>query len=375
MSLTSNIRADGARFVELTGWLVGHETPTRDVARCAALAGELMSWARDLGAVVEMRDVPGRGPHVAARWGADHGVSTLVLMHYDTVWPVGTLADRPFQHRDGVLTGPGTLDMKGGIAVFQLAMEHVVAGQRSLAGPVTALFTSDEEDGSETSRSWIEAEARAHDRTFCLEPGADPFSLRMERKGVGRYIARFTGVASHAGNAPEQGASAVLEASRFALATAGLNDPAAGISCVVGVFSGGTVVNVVPERAELEIDVRVWTEAQAAHIDAALRSFEPRDPRVSFELVGGMNRPPLQQSGPADALFTQAVVVAAGIGRVLGRAAVGGGSDGSFAAAVGCPTLDGLGASGDGPHTIGEHVRVTDSLDKAAIVAALLTES
>ncbi len=372
MSWIANIREDDARFEELTRTLVEHESPTRDVAGCTALGEALASWARANGADVEVRPAPARAPHYAARWTGGTGPSTLVLMHYDTVWPVGTLAERPFARDGDVLTGPGTLDMKGGIAVFQLAVEHLRAAGVAFDGPVTALFTSDEEDGSATSRAWIEAEARAHDRAFCLEPGADPFRLRMERKGVGRYVARFTGIASHAGNAPEKGASAVLEASRFALATAPLNDPDSGVSCVVGVMNGGSVVNVVPAEAMAEVDVRVWTEAQAANVDATLRGFRPTDPRVAFHLEGGLNRPPLERSDANDALFAEAVAAAAAIDRELGRAAVGGGSDGSFASTVGCATLDGMGAAGDGPHTVGEHVRVRDSLDKAAILATLL---
>lgn len=372
MSATANIRADGERFVARLRTLVEHETPTRDVAGCRALADTLAAWARSAGADVEVRDAPDRGPHVSAGWSGGDGPSTLVLMHYDTVWPVGTLAERPFRVDGDVVTGPGTLDMKGGIAAFQVAIEHLREAGVPLAGPVTALFTSDEEDGSRTSRDWIEAEARRHDRTFCLEPGADPFSLRMQRKGVGRYVARFAGVASHAGNAPEKGASAVLEASRFALGTEPLNDPAAGVSCVVGVFRGGSVVNVVPAEAELELDVRVWTEAQAQALDVALRGFTPADARVSFTLEGGLNRPPLERTPANEALFAEAARAAATMGRELGWAAVGGGSDGSFASAVGAATLDGLGASGDGPHTVGEHVRLTDSLDKCALLAALL---
>lgn len=373
MTIASGIRADVDRFVAHARTLVELETPTRSVPHCTALGHELAAWAQVQGGTVEVRNNQDRGPHVAARWDGGVGPATLVLMHYDTVWPVGTLAVRPFQRDGDVLTGPGVLDMKGGIAIFQLAIEHLRATGSDFAGPVTALFTSDEEDGSATSRTWIEDEARRHDRAFCLEPGADPFRLRTERKGVGRYVASFTGVASHAGNAPELGASAVLEASRFALSTIPLNDARTGVTCVVGVMNGGSVVNVVPAHAIAEVDLRVWTTAQAAEADTVLRAFVPVDPRVGFHLEGGLTRPPLERSRANDDLFTQAAAFAVDLGRDLGRAAVGGGSDGSITSATGCATLDGMGACGDGPHTVDEYVRIGDSLDKAAILAMLLT--
>lgn len=374
MSIAIDIKRNSERYLELLRVLVEAESPTSDVSLCKALANRIVEWARGEGAEVKTVSGGHRGPHVVAKWPGI-GVRNLVIMHYDTVWPAGTIKDWPFEKDGDIVRGPGVLDMKGGVAGFMLAVERIRALGLAFNGPTTALFTSDEELGSETSRDLLITEAQRHDRCYCLEPGVDPFSLRMERKGAGGYEIRFRGIPAHAGNAPEQGASAILEMARFALATEALNDFEQGVSVNIGTIEGGSTANVIPEYAAAEIDVRVWTSEQAEEVNAALVSYQPEDSRVSYVMKPVHSRPPLVPTSGNRALFEVAQRAASEIMRDLGWAAVGGGSDGSFTSQAGCPTLDGMGACGDGLHAAHEHLRLADSVDKAALLGLLLTSN
>jgi glutamate carboxypeptidase len=367
-----HVHARRPEYLSLLEALVGTETPTGDAEGGARLLArvrhelELDGWALTVTRRERVGDV------LVARLAGGSGPSTLLLAHYDTVHPVGTLARAPWREDGDVVTGPGVLDMKAGIAAAVLATRALATLGHPLRGPVTLLLTSDEESGSHESRAAIEAEALRHDRVLVLEPSRDDGALKVARKGVGLYRLHFQGRASHAGLAPEAGASALIELAHAALYAAGLAAPDLGTTVSPTVAQAGTVTNVVAERAELAIDVRAQTIAEAERVDAALRSYAPRDARVAVRVEGGVNRPPMEATPANRALVDSAAAIASPWGWHVEAALVGGGSDGNFTSALGVPTLDGIGALGGGAHTVDEHVRVTPTLDRVALLAALL---
>jgi len=309
------------------------------------------------------------------------GGPILLLGHFDTVWPVGTLERMPLEESDGRLHGPGIFDMKSGIAVSMLAMRalHEAPGHRSSsrnAGvgipPVVMLWSSDEEIGSGTSRTLIEEEARRTTAVLVLEPSLPGGAVKTSRKGVGEFELVVYGVSAHAGLDPGKGASAIHELARQILALEALQDPVRGLTVNVGVIAGGTRPNVVADRAAARIDVRVETMADAVLLEAAIQALRPSRPAITLAIAGGIERPPLERSAGVVRLYEQARHVAADMGRDLGEGAAGGGSDGNFTAALGVPTLDGLGPQGDGAHALHEHVLIEDLCWRAAFLAALI---
>lgn len=368
------VRAHARRreFLEDLATLVAAESPTADAEACAKAASTLREALATRGARLEEPPPSGRSPHLIARIPSREGTSTLLLAHYDTVWPVGTLATRPFRVSEDLAFGPGVLDMKGGICAALSALEVLREEGLGPAGPTTILATSDEETGSSTSRALIESEAATHDRVLVLEPGAGDFDARTARKGVGRFGAHFHGVPAHAGNEPHLGASALNELARFILWAGTLADEDSGTTITVGRAGGGTAVNVVPAEAWAELDLRVWSTAESDRVSRALAEYSPVDPRVRVTVSGELNRPPLEFGPENRRLHGWARRLAALLGRSLGEQAVGGGSDGSFTSALGRPTLDGMGACGEGPHRDDEHVRIHDTLDRVALLALLL---
>jgi glutamate carboxypeptidase len=277
----------------------------------------------------------------------------------------------PIHEVGGRLHGPGVFDMKAGIALGMLAVRALQAS----GGPpvrIAMLLTTDEETGSATSRPLLEAEARRSAAVLVLEPSLPGGALKTARKGCGGYELVVRGVAAHAGIDPRAGASAVRELARQILRLEALQDLERGISLNVGVVSGGTRPNVVPDLATASIDVRVPEMADAARLDAAIRALRPELPGTRLEIRGGVERPPLERTPAVMALYEHARAVAAELGRALGEGSTGGGSDGNFTAALGVPTLDGLGAVGDGAHALHEHVVVADLPWRAALVAGLI---
>jgi glutamate carboxypeptidase len=261
--------------------------------------------------------------------------------------------------------------MKAGIAVSM-----AVLGALALERPpprVSLLLVPDEEVGTGASRALLLETARDHDRVLVLEPSLDG-AAKVARKGTGLFRIVFTGLAAHAGLEPEKGASALLEMARQALAVEGLADAALGTTVTATLARAGSVSNVVPESAELTADVRVWTEAEARRVEAAFRGLKAHDPRVSFEVRGGFDRPPLEPSPVAEALYLAARRIAGELGFDLAAARVGGASDGNLTAAAGIPTLDGLGPRGGGAHARDEHVLVSDLSRRAALLARLVAE-
>jgi glutamate carboxypeptidase len=352
--------------------LVACESPSTDrdaLERCAALlAGRLAETGAKVGRV----PAGTTADHVIGEWpGA--GPRVLLLGHFDTVWPVGQLSRMPIVTRDGRMYGPGVLDMKAGLAIGLAAVRAVTTTGGGAPHPhLTLLATSDEETGSRTSRAAIEDLARRSDAVLVLEPALAGGAVKTSRKGVGEFEIVAHGVASHAGADPGAGASAIHELARQIAAIESLNDPRSGVSVNVGVVEGGTRSNVVAEHARAVVDVRVSHASDAAQVAQALQGLTPFDARVRLEISGGITRPPMERTAGVVRLYELARAVAAADGLILGEGTTGGASDGNFTAALGVPTIDGLGAIGAGPHALEEHVVVAELARRAALVAGLI---
>jgi glutamate carboxypeptidase len=346
--------------------LVEVESPSADEAateRAARLVDDLLlahlgsrgSWLAD----------GGRG-HLL--WSGGGPVSVLLLGHVDTVWPTGTTARWPFRVQDGRATGPGVFDMKAGL----VQGIHALAGLDDLTG-VALLVTTDEEVGSPTSRALVESTARGARAALVLEPSAGG-ALKSARKGVSTYELVAHGRAAHAGLEPHKGANAGVELATQLLRVLELADPRLGTTVTPTLLSAGTTSNTVPASGRLALDVRAASTAEQDRVDRALRSLVPAVPGTRLELLGGPNRPPLDPAASAE-LVLRARRVASELGLPpLADVAVGGGSDGNLTAGVGVPTLDGLGAVGDGAHAEGEHVLVDAVPQRAALVGRLVQE-
>lgn len=353
--------------------LVECESPSSDLAAVARSADVVARvGTMRLGVPPERIVLDGR-THLRWRLGdglGGDGGRVLLLGHHDTVWPLGTLAERPFAVEDSpqgaVVRGPGCFDMLAGLAMAF----HAAAG---LSG-VTLLVTGDEELGSPSSRGLVEDEARAAVAALVLEASADGGALKTERKGVSLYDVRVGGRAAHAGLEPERGVNAAVELAHQVLALAGLGDPERGTTVTPTVTVAGTTTNTVPASGSVAVDVRVRTLAEQDRVDRAVQRLHPVLPGAQLQVLGGANRPPLEASASAD-LFARASAIAGRLGLPeLRSAAVGGASDGNFTAGVGTPTLDGLGAVGGGAHADHEHVLVDALPGRTALLRTLLEE-
>jgi glutamate carboxypeptidase len=348
-------------MVDALGALVGVESPSDDAAALRACASAVADLFAD-----RLGSRPSGGPHLV--WSGGGECRVVLIGHYDTVWPVGTLAERPFGVDGGMATGPGCFDMKAGIVqlVEALAVLDDPAG-------VTVLLTADEEIGSLTSRSLIEDTSRGATAALVLEPSVDGM-LKTARKGTGTYTLRVHGRASHAGLEPEKGANALLGLASILPAVADLGRPEVGTTVTPTVASAGTATNVVPALATVEVDVRISVPDEADRVDKEIRSLLTSVPDTTVSVEGGLNRPPMPSSASVE-LLARAQRCAARLGLApLGGASVGGGSDGNFTAAVGTPTLDGLGAVGAGAHAVDERVVVAAMPERAALLAELIEE-
>lgn len=371
-SVLSACEREQSWLFDLVRALVLRESPSDDVAALEGCASELGSRLAAAGASVSRVDGGSTAAHLVAEWPGE-GPAVLLLGHFDTVWPVGQLKRMPLVERDGKLFGPGVLDMKAGVAIGATAAKALAASVPAGRRPrVTLLVTSDEEVGSRSSRQEIERRANASAAVLVLEPALPGGAVKTARKGVGEFQVIARGVASHAGASPEAGASAVHELARQITAMEALNEPARGLSLNVGVIAGGTRSNVVAEEASALVDVRVSRMDDAARIEAALAALVPANPRVQLEVRGRVGRPPMERTAGVAKLFELARDVARDMGRDLQEGSTGGASDGNFTAALGVPTLDGLGALGEGPHALHEHVVVNELAPRAALLAGLL---
>jgi glutamate carboxypeptidase len=352
--------------------LVRLESPSHDkkaVDRCGA---ELLRQLEVCGARCTKIPTPNRGDHLRAELSGD-GPQTLILGHFDTVWEVGQLERMPIREEAGCLHGPGIFDMKAGLATTLLALRALRAVPTTASPRVVVLWTTDEEVGSGTSRRLIEEEARKSAAVLVLEPSLPGGAAKTSRKGCGEFELTVRGIPAHAGLDPGKGASAIHELARQILVLEQLQDLDHGISVNVGVVSGGSRPNVTAAEARATIDVRVPTRADAEHIGAKLRELRPQTRGTTLEVHGGVDRPPLERNDGVLRLYSMARGIAQSLGRDLLEGPAGGGSDGNFTAALGVPTLDGLGPQGDGAHALHEHIQLDDLSFRAALVAGMLS--
>ncbi len=307
-------------------------------------------------------DFPGREP----------AKPVLLLGHFDTVYPLGTLTTMPCHVSADRMHGPGVLDMKSGIALMLYAIAALQAWHGALPRPVTVFLVSDEEVGSYSSRKITEALARESAAVLVLEPAASRGAVKTARKGVGEYVLNVKGVAAHAGLDPSKGHSAILELARQITALSKLNDLQHGVTVNPGVIRGGTRTNVIAAEATVEIDVRITHAKQAAALDRKVRSLRPVDKHCKLSIEGGINRLPMERNAGVAALYKKAQAIAKQIDWKLEEAAVGGGSDGNFTAGIGIPTLDGMGGSGQGAHAIHEHIVISELPRRALLLAGMI---
>lgn len=361
-------------IIALIRELVECESPSDD-ARAVNRLVELLT-AR-MGAA-RVRTFPGGrfGKHLRAEFtleGSRKEGQILVLGHSDTVWPLGTLRSMPFRQSRGRLWGPGVFDMKGGLAFFVFAMRALFELGVPVRRRVVLQVNSDEEVGSESSRALTEEAARHSTAVLVLEPGTVlDGKLKTARKGVGDYTVTVRGRPAHAGVDFASGASAILEMGRQLERMAGFTRLDRGITVSPGVIRGGTRSNVIPAECTAEVDVRIPLAADAAYLARRFASLKPFDKRCSVEVTGGVNRPPMERSAGIQKLFARAKNLASDLGVTLEESATGGGSDGNFTAALGVPTLDGLGAVGEGAHAPNESLLINRIADRTALLAKLI---
>jgi glutamate carboxypeptidase len=364
-------QADG--IVRTLRALVEVESPSDDKAAVDAAVELTAGFAEACGGRVKLHKQSQFGDVLEVRFGTfrDGRKPVLLLGHLDTVWPLGTLKAMPWREADGRFYGPGVLDMKAGIAMALAAARAL--GEMGVNRPVALLLNPDEEVGSPVSRPITERLALASAAVLVLEP-AQGLACKTARKGVGDYHLHVTGVAAHAGVDFERGHSAILELARLLEKVAGFTDLRAGRTVNPGVISGGTRSNVIAAHAYADVDVRIAKAGDAAKVDKLFRGLRCSDPACKLEIAGGVNRPPMERKPGTVALYKQARKLAAELGFTLGEAATGGGSDGNFTAALGVPTLDGLGAVGEGAHAAHESVVVEHLVPRTALLAGLLAE-
>lgn len=355
--------------------IVEIESPSHDAERSREVADWIENAARATGLelAIERHPTEADGDHLIIRAFPGHAKPVLLLGHTDTVHPVGTKAKNPTRIEGDRLYGCGTFDMKANIVLMLEALRYFKTSGTQPSRPINILTSCDEEVGSYTGREYVEREAAEAECCLVFEPSAAG-SVKTGRKGTGMYVVRAHGVPAHAGLDPEKGASAILELSRQIERLHAMNLPEAGTTVNVCTASGGTTTNVIPEHAECTVDVRFSSMAEAERIDAAIKALTPADERVSLEITGGINRPPMERTDAVVALFEKARQTAASFGYDLGETQVGGASDGNFVGALGIPVLDGLGIAGDGAHTLHEHILVSDIAKRATLVTRLLSE-
>ena len=357
--------------------LVEAESPSHDKAAVDRVSAIVAGEASKLGAEIEILSNRETGDHVLAEFASPKGSShdeprILLLCHMDTVFPLGTLSRTPYREAGGKIFGPGTLDMKAGIVIGLAAIES--AREAGMNRPVTLLCTSDEEIGSHTSRQWIESLAQESELVLVLESALPDGSLKTWRKGVGGFRVKTRGRAAHAGGDHEMGRNAIEEMAHQVIAIQKMTDYAKRTTLNVGVIHGGTVSNVVPEEAVIEVDVRVKHPGEWERLEAAMNNLKPVLDGTSLEITGSLNRPPMPFDYLMKATFEKAKSIAARLGMDLKAGGTGGGSDANFVAPFGIPVLDGLGAVGEGHHSDREYI-IADSLqERTRLLSALLTD-
>jgi glutamate carboxypeptidase len=381
-------RSDLPNTLKLLREAVEIESPTYsqpDIGRFASFFAREFRRQRAEVSILE-NSITGAGL-VAEFWGRPHGSAPrrgkgkrdqstwqkpiLLIGHHDTVWPIGTLARMPFRIRGGRAYGPGVLDMKSGIVLGLAAIRALQTLGIDPSSPVRFFLNPEEETGSGAFRREIEREAKGARAVLVLEPAAEGGALKTARKGVGEFRLTVQGRSAHAGSNPGAGINAIAELARQVLMLEKFAEPRRGLTLNVGVIDGGTRSNVVPEIASATVDVRIPRRNDRKRIERKIHALKPVHPEARLKIEGGINRPPMERAMTA-ALFGQARALSNQLGFEIKEAATGGGSDGNFSAALGIPTLDGLGGVGDGAHALHEHVIIRELPRRAALLAALL---
>ena len=368
-------QVDGEEILDGIRRWVEIETPTYEGDAVNTLVDVVEGGMKALGASIDR--IPGRdgfGDILKTRtpWGGD-GPGILVLSHLDTVHPIGSIEGyNPWRREGDSVYGPGIYDMKAGAYLAYYAYQHLVRMGRQTPLPVTFLYIPEEEIGSPTSRGIIEAEALKNKYVLVTEPAREGGKIVTGRKGVGRFDAVTRGIAAHSGSRPEDGRSAIEEMARVILEIEAMTDFDRGVTTNVGMIQGGTGVNVVPAECRIEIDLRVPTQELADEYCARILGVTAANPDVELEITGGINRPPYQKDAGIQSLFEHARGVCAEIGFELQDMHTGGGSDGCFTAALGIPTLDGLGADGVGAHAKNEQIYFSSLEPRAKMWIRLL---
>jgi glutamate carboxypeptidase len=352
--------------------IVDIESPSHDAARSRTVVDWVESRARATGVEISVeRAFVQDGNHLIIRAFPGDARPTLLLGHTDTVHPVGTQEKNPTRIEGDKLFGCGVFDMKANIVLMLEALRFFAESGEEPSTPLTILLSCDEEVGSHTGREFVETEAALAARCLVFEPSSDGM-IKTGRKGTGVYTLCAYGRPAHAGLEPEKGASAILELARQIPLIQAIARPEIGTTVNVCTIKGGTTSNVIPANAECEIDVRFSSMSEAERVEAEMRVVKAFDERVTLELLGGINRPPLERTPDVVALFEEARDIASSFGYEIDETQVGGASDGNFVAALGVPILDGLGIAGAGAHMLTEHILISDIAKRATLVTLLL---
>ncbi|MGD0348092.1 MAG: M20 family metallopeptidase [Terracidiphilus sp.] len=374
-ALLAGARRKERSLLDFTRKLVQAESPSDSKSAVDACVALTAAHLKQLGGRIKIHKQTHHGNALEVRFSPRSSDKAavqpiLLLGHLDTVWPLGTLQSMPCRIRNGRLWGPGTLDMKAGVAMAATALELLMEAGL-LRREIILLLNGDEEIGSPASRPITENLARPCSAVYVLEP-AQGLAYKTERKGIGDWHIHVKGVAAHAGVDFEKGANALLELARIIETVSGWTDRKRGLTVSVGVAAGGSKSNVVPAHAQADIDVRIPRLADGPRIARKFAALRPANPRCTLTVTGGINRPPMERSRGTARLFSKAHALARDLGFELSEASTGGGSDGNFTAALGIPTLDGMGAVGEGAHASHESVLVEHLAPRTALLAAML---
>lgn len=363
-------------MVDYLTTLVNHESHTQNKPYVDKLGAFMEAQFRSMGASVTHYSQERVGDFVLAKWNANApGKPIMFLIHIDTVWPVGTLAERPVRiDGEGKLFGPGAIDMKGGITVAMWALRGLIERNELPKRPIWILMTSDEEIGSVHSEPVIKEVAAQCGLVLVMEPATKEEALKTWRKGVGSYTVTVEGRPSHAGNAPEQGINAIIDLAQQAMKLNSMNDLKNGTSVSVTVIHGGSATNVIPARATAEVDVRTLTARAWDELGERIMSLTPFVPGAKVSVTPGHNRGPMEHNDQMTKTYAQCKAIGESYGLTIHEDGSGGGSDGNFTAMMGIPTLDGLGPQGDGLHALHEHVVLASLPRRATLLAAMLKE-
>jgi len=371
-TLQASVAASEPRLLTRLRRLVEIESPSGDKASVDRAADLVSTWATELDATIKRHKQKHFGDVLELRFGPSRSKRGRILLlgHLDTVWPLGSLAKMPFRTAQGKLHGPGILDMKSGV-LMALEAISALAETGHLNRPITLLLNSDEEIGSPVSRPITEKIAQTCSAVFVLEP-AQGLAYKTARKGIGNYQVTVEGIAAHSGVDFDRGHSAILEMSHLVQTISAFTARTPGLTVNVGTIQGGTQSNVVAAHCTAAVDVRIQRTQEATKVDRLFRALRTTDKACKLTITGGINRPPMERKPGTIALFKQSRKLAAQLGFTLDEAATGGGSDGNFTAALGIPTLDGMGSIGAGAHAIHEHIDPTHLIPRTTLLAALL---